>query len=265
MEMPENRKKALIIAFYLSKFDTLAYKNLGFGTQTQTHKYIGDVLGVNPNTIKNMRDNFDPWEDNPRAGWYQRPLPPSRVKVKEEFDNLEEYSFHKIVKEFLSGNDNIKYKDIISSIKLTEDKEDSKEKLKKSFSVQMTQTGKLAEEYFKQNYINILETVCSLKNTNHKLIDTRLNGCGYDYEVILNDKKLFIEVKGIYDNNSNIRFTDKEWTFANTKRDTYVLVVIKNISTSPYPVVILNPSRTLNPEMNVQHVVQVSWITNIDN
>lgn len=264
MEMSENTKKALIIAFYLSKFDALAYKNLGIGTQAQTHEYIGKVLGIKPATIKNYRDEFDPYEDNSRVGWYQKEARKSISKIKIDFDNLEEYSFQKIVKEFLSGGDDVKYKDIISNIKLAEDKEDDKEKSNKSFSVQMTQTGKLAEEYFEQNYISILKSFIALNSTNNKLIDTRLNGCGYDYEIELNDKKVFIEIKGVYNNSGNIRFTDKEWSFANNKKDEYFLVVIKNISEKPYPIVIQNPSQKLNPEMSIQQIVQVSWIANID-
>ena len=101
--MTENSKKALIVAYYLSKFDAIAYKNLGIGSKKQTHKYIGDILGINPNTIKNMRDNFDPYEKNSRAGWYQRPLPPSRVDVREAFLDIDEPSFLEIVKGILAG------------------------------------------------------------------------------------------------------------------------------------------------------------------
>ena len=265
MEMPDNKKKALIIAFYLSKFDALAYKNLGFGTQSQTHEHIGNVLGIKPATIKNYRDEFDPYEDNSRVGWYQKEARKSISKIKIDFDNLEEYSLQKIVKGFLSGNDATNFLSIISNIKLTEDKDDNKEESNKAFSIQMTQTGKLAEEYFKQNYINILKSFITINSTNHKLIDTRLNGCGYDYEIEIDDKKFFIEIKGVYNNSGNIRFTDKEWSFANNKKDEYFLVVIKNISERPYPIVIQNPSQKLNPEINIQQIVQVSWIANIDN
>lgn len=103
MQMTENSKKALIVAYYLSKFDAIAYKNLGMGSMKQTHKYIGDILGINPNTIKNMRNNFDPYEKNSRAGWYQRPLPPSRVEVREAFLDIDEPSFLEIVKGILAG------------------------------------------------------------------------------------------------------------------------------------------------------------------
>lgn len=264
MEMPDNKKKALIIAFYLSKFDSIAYKNLGIGTQAQTHEYIGKALGIKPATIKNYRDEFDPYEDNSRVGWHQKEARKCITKIKMDFDNIEEYSLQKIVKEFLSGDDETHYLNIVSNIKLTEDNNDNNEESNKVFSVQMAKTGKLAEEYFKQNYITILKKYIILNGENHQLIDTRLNGCGYDYEIILDNKKLYIEIKGAYDNSGNIRFTDKEWSFANVKGNEYFLVVIKNISEKPYSIVIQNPAQRLNPEMNVQHVIQVSWITNID-
>ncbi len=129
MELPENRKKALIVALYLSKFDTVAYKNLGIGTQAQTHKYIGEILDVKPNALKNMRDDFDPWENNSRVGWYQRPLSPSRAKVKKDFDNLEENLFQRIIDDILFGGEDLKYNDIVSLIKSYEDEKFNKENI----------------------------------------------------------------------------------------------------------------------------------------
>ena len=85
LRMKESHSLSLIAAYYLSKYDETAYKELGFRSSTMTHIEIGRALGVNPNTVKNMRDEFDPLHDNQRAGWYQRPLRPSRAKVVEAF------------------------------------------------------------------------------------------------------------------------------------------------------------------------------------
>ena len=48
-----------------------------------------------------MRDEFDSIHDNPRAGWHQRPLRPSRVKVVELFDDLTEEGLSVIKKSIL--------------------------------------------------------------------------------------------------------------------------------------------------------------------
>ena len=117
--MKENHSLALIAAYYLSKFDAAGYQALGFTNKTTAHKEIGKLLGVNPNSIKNMRDEFDPLHENARAGWYQRPLRPSRAKVVESLQNLSEIELRDLVLEILT-NPNFEssddYADIINSI-----------------------------------------------------------------------------------------------------------------------------------------------------
>ena len=61
------------------------------------------MLGVNLNSVKNMRDEFDPLHDNLRAGWYQRPLRPSRAKVVESFQHLSEEELRDVVLEILTN------------------------------------------------------------------------------------------------------------------------------------------------------------------
>lgn len=262
MEMPENRKKGLIISFYLSKFDDIAYNNLGFGSQAKTHEQIGQILNIKSRTIQNWRDEFDPYETNTRVGWYQHPLLPSRAAVKDQFDGIEEYSFRKIVKNFLNEENNDNIDDILTSVKISED-DKNEVKQNKTFSIQMQKTGKIAEEYFQNNYKNILDKIIDTQKS-HTLVDTRSNGCGYDFKLNVGDLIYYIEIKGIFNNDNNIRFTDKEWNCANEKREKYILITIKNLSTKPEPIVIVNPYEKLNAEMKIQQVIQISWITSIN-
>lgn len=88
--MREENKLALIVGYYLSKYDHIAYQNLGYGTQISTHETIGAHLNVKPNTIKNMRDEFDTIHDNGRVGWHQRELSVSRKDVVEKYSHLGE-------------------------------------------------------------------------------------------------------------------------------------------------------------------------------
>ena len=99
--MKEENKLALIVAFYLSKFDVLAYESLGFGGSVSTHKTIGDILDVKANTIKNMRDEFDPLHDNPRKGWHQRELTGSREEVAKQYKNYTEKELLALVQKTL--------------------------------------------------------------------------------------------------------------------------------------------------------------------
>ena len=68
------KQAGLIVSYYLSRCDMKAVRALGYKNFTEAFKKIGDILNENPNNIKNMRDEFDPYFDNGRAGWYQRPL-----------------------------------------------------------------------------------------------------------------------------------------------------------------------------------------------
>jgi hypothetical protein len=103
--MENNNKLALIVAYYLSKFDMTAIKRLGYGNTTETFDNVGHKLSVKRNTVKNMRDEFDAIHDNPRQGWYQRPLRPSREYVVDKFKYLTEKELYNIIIEILDNNE----------------------------------------------------------------------------------------------------------------------------------------------------------------
>jgi hypothetical protein len=127
--MKENHSLALITAYYLSKYDRTAYENLGFKYSTTAHKEIGKLLGVKPNSIKNMRDEFDPLHDNPRVGWYQRPLRPSRAKVVESFQGMTEEELRDVVLEILTNPDFVAsedFADVVEPISKRERKKKGK-------------------------------------------------------------------------------------------------------------------------------------------
>lgn len=88
--MNENSRNALVIAFYLSKFDRSAYKFLNFGGIEETHKRIGRILEIKASTIRNMRDEFDPVFDNSRRGWWKREILPSRKEILDLYFNCSE-------------------------------------------------------------------------------------------------------------------------------------------------------------------------------
>lgn len=56
--MELSHKKALVVAFYLSKFDRIAYENLGFGNMTLTHRKIGEALGVSHSNKNGKRYRY---------------------------------------------------------------------------------------------------------------------------------------------------------------------------------------------------------------
>lgn len=252
-----SHKKALIIAFYLSKFDRIAYENLALGNMTKTHKKIGEILGVKPNTIKNMRDEFDAVLDNGRKGWWQKNLSKTRVQTIENFDNLEENSLKELVQDILRYPEleqEPELKEIVQTI--NEDGED-KRKNKYSFSSARAQTGQFAEIFFIDNHKQILSE--NLQLNNYECIDTRNHGCGYDFEITSGKVKKYIEIKGMSANNGGILFTDKEWSCALQHKLDYILIIIKNVNEKPKVEVIQNPASIFKPQKRIQQIVQINW------
>ena len=108
MEIAELKERdklsdSLIIAYYLSRINTDAVKELGYNSFRAAFDGLAKILGQKPSTIKNMRDEFDPYFNNGRAGWYQREMSPSRRTVFEQLANVSDKELTKIVKEIITA------------------------------------------------------------------------------------------------------------------------------------------------------------------
>ena len=140
---------AMVVAFYLSKFDQEGLKQLGFRTFRQAFDEIGSGLHVNPNSVKNWRDEFDPFYDNGRKGWYQRGIRPGRQKVMDAFDNLSESALRAVVLDIIKPEARPKIEfELHSALKEIKDTEDQKETRKNITYVPRGPTGRMAEEFF---------------------------------------------------------------------------------------------------------------------
>lgn len=84
-----NNLLATIIAFYLSKFNDLALKKLGYKTYKDAFMECGRLIDVKPNYIKLRRDEFDPVY-NWRKGWRNRPMAKMVSNIIMLFDDLAE-------------------------------------------------------------------------------------------------------------------------------------------------------------------------------
>ena len=91
----DKKRKGLIVAYYLSRCNMNAVLSLGYKSFREAFQGIGDILNENPNNIKNMRDEFDPYFDNGRRGWYQRELRASRKEIFDEFANYSNQDLEK--------------------------------------------------------------------------------------------------------------------------------------------------------------------------
>lgn len=247
-----NTKTGLCVAYYLARYNETAYKNLNFGNQEQTHKEIGRILNVKPTTVQNWRDEFDPLFGH-RAGWYQRPLSPSRRKVAEAFENLDEYSLRSIVTDILTNRQTPEAKESVEEI--INVISSGKERKKSDFTTRGI-TGKKAETYF----IKWIE-----ENKNHfidnaTIEDVRDHGCGYDFKIRNEEVWYAIEVKGILSEHGSILFTQKEWETAARLKENYYLIIVSNIEKENHKVRIINdPFNNFNPKKNIQTIIQVNW------
>lgn len=192
--------QALIVAYYLSRFDDEAYSALGFpGRQKKkAHQQLGEALSVNYNSLKNRRDDFDPLHGH-RKGWHQSRLSEKMRNVVESFQDLNFYEMKNIVEEIINNPDLAK--DIGSSIA---DVDNSDKKKKKPPFVPRGITGENAELYFKEWHS------LNQKPMEGQLYDRRHDGCGYDFFIDNGSHQAYVEVKGLDQSEGGVSFTSKE-------------------------------------------------------
>ncbi|GMQ60668.1 hypothetical protein AN1V17_50690 [Vallitalea sediminicola] len=83
----EQKEKTHKIAFYLSKYE---HNGLFDGNlnQGETFKKIAEILQVKINTLKNKRDQFDPYCSKKRIGWVQQAkLSDDMKRVYDNYNN----------------------------------------------------------------------------------------------------------------------------------------------------------------------------------
>ncbi len=251
---PQN-ELALIIGYYLSRLDKKGYSLLGYKNFNVACKRIGEILDVKPNTIKNMRDEFDPYHENNRIGW-KKELRGSRRKVLQAFQETGEEDLFEIVKEIIS-NKNFNQSEAYKDIQLLFSDKAINRKSEGLVYVLRGPTGKAAENFFIEYHRTYGMPIRGV------LIDKRDFGCGYDFEIISNEKTYYIEVKGQALDNGGILFTNKEWQKALDYKKNYYLVVVNNISKTPQIKVIADPGTKLSPKRNIYTTVQINW--SVDN
>lgn len=192
--MNKNRILGMICSYYLSRFDEVAYKRLGYSTQAKAHIALGESLRFPPKSIKNWRDEFDPIHPNRRQGWHMRPMAPSRVRVIEALSHLSEEELYEIVSCVHDEPNSPVALDLVEAINLS-DSNDSE-----GFSNSRGSTGIAAENAFKSYYAANSQPVSG------KLVDCRNDGCGFDFRIETASVTIAIEVKGMVDETSGDYF-----------------------------------------------------------
>ncbi len=105
-ELIAARQRLILAGLYLSKYDSLGLKKLGFGSFAEAFNVIGYAMEAQPATIKNYRDEFDPLFPNRRKGWRKRTVRQYRWKVFEEYKDLDFESFTGLIQSFVGYDAN---------------------------------------------------------------------------------------------------------------------------------------------------------------
>lgn len=247
--MENNHKLALYVSYYLAKYNKIGLTNIGYSNWKNAFADASQKLNVKPNTLRNMRDEFDPIFEN-RVGWYQRPMSKTRVQVLEALSDLDEYQLRILVKDILS-EEVYKNKDEIDQLlKVVSDLD---EKPKKYKYISRGPTGRKAEEIFLNYYYE------NKLPMNGEIVDCRDHGVGYDFKIQSDKNIVFIEVKGISGVNGGILLSNKEWLIAKEMGNDYYLAIISNLNKKTNITLIQNPANRILPKKHVFTTIQVNW------
>lgn len=247
MSIPSTRKIAILTGLYLSKFDERGIQALGFRGSVEAFNTLGYAIGTKPASIKNYRDEFDPYFNNPRKGWHNRPLREYCRLILEEYQALDFEGFTELIKSTLFENYSVEK--FVNSLT----KKDYSESVAKRLI-----TGKAAEEFFRENYSSVPQF------ENFTLKDTTLLACGFDFKLEKNNDYFCVEVKGLQGKSGTITFTEKEFSMAEKLSDAFALYIVTNFVEKPTPKLIFNPLKsTLKFVKNEKLVSQISFSTTL--
>lgn len=247
------REKLILSGLYLSKFDTIGMKRLGFSSFTEAFNVIGFALSSKPASIKNYRDEFDPSFPNTRRGWHKRPMREYCKEIYDTYKNVPLGDFAELIRTLVYSNDEL---DVLrESLNPTYPLAEPDNGYENSFAKRLI-TGQAAENYFENKYLDFTEF------RGYKLENTTRLGCGFDFKLIHETKSEFlaVEVKGLNLASGVISLTPKEYAVASRLNQRYFLAVVKNFNDAPFCDIHRNP---LNSELDFRKtertVVQINW------
>jgi Domain of unknown function (DUF3883) len=250
--MENSHQRALIAAYFLSRFDRKGVRSLGYTNFTEAFESIGEVLGVKPSTVKHMRDSFDPYCSQVRVGWYQRNILPSRANVIAAYATLSEEAVASIVRELLTQAPSETYSYLAPLNKASLVHESAVDAETTPYAARI-KTGEEAEDFFQVYYPEL--TVFS----GATLEDMRKLGVGFDFRANFPKCYSVIEVKGLRAAQGAISFTDKEWGVAGVLGDDYYLALVRSLDTTPDLQLIKNPVKQVPVKRQTFESVSITW------
>lgn len=222
--MISNRKNAILIGLYLSKFDKSGLEALDFKGSLEAFNILGYAIGVKPASIKNYRDEFDPYFSNPRKGWHGRQIREHCKVILNEYGDVEFDNFTGIIKSLLVPD-----YDVSKRLGTIGQKQQTESVAKRLV------TGKAAESFFRENYVSVPHFV------DFNLKDTTLMACGFDFLLEKGEDFFCVEVKGLNGKSGTITLTENEYAVAEKLCGAYCLYLVSNFIEKPMSQLIFNP------------------------
>lgn len=235
--------QALVIGYAMSRLDTEYFRYRNVHNWQAAYDEASRALDVRARSIRNLRDEFDPFHNNGRRGWHNRPIHPSRQRVLEDLRDLSDDALMALVDRVLLRDEEATAEAVDSLAAMPRTAQNVAERLL---------TGRRAEDFFLAHS----EALVGVRRTD--LVDRRQAACGFDFAVD-GRPELGIEVKGLKPIKGDILFTDREWTEARSRRQYYWLVVVGNLQATPRGKVVPDPYRVLRVECSYQVAVVAIW------
>lgn len=248
--MDNAHKRALVVAYHLSRFDKKGIQSLGFGTWSAAYDGIGKALGVPAATVKQMRDSFDPYCSPVRKGYHQRKVLRSRLQVMEAYNDLSGEAVYEVARDILHGKGETAVYTAPIAAAGKKDKGVLGDNL--VFAARL-RTGEAAEDYFQAQY-PLLPQFAGME-----LEDTRKLGAGFDFRIHGLGIVRSVEVKGIVGKTGSIAFTDKEWAVAHYLKHNYILALVRSLDTTPSLELTIDPTTHMTVIKRSIETVSIYW------
>ncbi len=245
------RQKLILSGLFLSKFDQLGLRTLGFSNFTEAFNVIVCALGARPASIKNYRDEFDPYfQNNNRKGWHKRHIREYCQDVLDQYGHLDLQDFSGLIGSFFGIKESA-----IDALPL-----DRQEAGASAFAQRLI-TGLAAERYF----AGIHGTLPMFEGL--AMENTTAFGCGYDFRLRRNlhdSEFLAVEVKGLQGQSGSLIMTPKEYGAESALRDRFFLFIVRNFREAPSHSIFQDPvSSALDFKRTERLITQVSWSTTV--
>lgn len=215
------RESQILCGLLLSKYGEAALRTLGIRSFAEAFNVLGAALDAPASTIKNYRDELDPYFPNERQGWHQRPLRKHCEAMLKAYGEMSLAELSAIVKTLFDPSADLPA--------TTADEVEIEQSGGSGFAKRLV-TGRAAEGFFRTNYRAHEDLAAGT------LVDTTSFGCGFDFRINFPGKDSFyaVEVKGIYESAGSILLTEKEHNRAAQLRERFFLYVVRGFRETPF-------------------------------